>query len=161
MVGGALLAHCGIREGTRGVDSASRLNEALEAAAAEVARCHDLAADWLNAKAAPFRPATLHEADCEAILEQGRLLVLAAPIDQVFLMKVHSTRATDQADLVLAWPHTTFEEAEEVVANYWKAFPGAPGDEFLIGYVEGIINQSAREAGRAGHSLVPQPSHQM
>jgi hypothetical protein len=144
VVGGALLAHYGIREGTRDVDSAYQLGEELQSAAAEVAKRHDLAPDWLNARAAPFRPVTLDESDCEVILEHGRLLVLAAPVDQVFLMKVNSARATDQADLVLAWPHTRFETADEVVTAYWEAFPDAPDDEYLFLYVEDIIREATR-----------------
>ena len=142
VVGGALLAHYGIREGTRDVDSARQFDEELQSAVTEVAKRHDLAPDWLNARAAPFRPATLKESDCEVILERGRLLVLAAPIDQVFLMKLNSARATDQADLVVAWPHTRFKTAEEVVTTYWEAFPEAPDDEYLVGYVERIISEA-------------------
>lgn len=118
VVGGALLAHYGIREGTRDVDSVSQLDQDLKAAAAELAERHDLAPDWLNARAAPYRPQALDEADCEVIVAHRRLRVLAAPVDQVFLMKLHSARATDQADLVLAWPHTNFGSAEEVVSAY-------------------------------------------
>jgi hypothetical protein len=142
VVGGALLAHYGIREGTRDVDSAHQFGEELQSAAAEVAIRHDLAPDWLNARAAPFRPVTLDESDCEVILERGRLLVLAAPVDQVFLMKLNSARATDQADLVIIWPHTRFSTAKEVVTAYWEAFPEAPDDEYLVGYVEGIISEA-------------------
>lgn len=144
VVGGALLAHYGIRVGTRDVASAYQLDEELQTAAAEVAKRHDLAPDWLNARAAPFRPVTLDESDCEVILEHGRLLVLAAPVDQVFLMKMNSARATDQADLVLTWPHTRFGTAEEVVTAYWEAFPEAPDDEYLFGYVDGIISEAKR-----------------
>jgi hypothetical protein len=139
VVGGALLAHYGIRDGTRDVDTVRRVSEQLKAAAAAVAERHDLAPDWLNARAAPFRPATLDEADCEVMLEKGRLLVLAAPIDQVFLMKLNSARSIDQADLVLIWPRTSFKTAEEVVDAYWEAFPEALDDEHLVGYIQGII----------------------
>lgn len=142
VVGGALLAHYGIREATRDVDSACQFGEELQSAATEVALRHDLAPDWLNARAAPFRPVTLIESDCDVILERGRLLVLAAPVDQVFLMKLNSSRTTDQADLILAWPHTRFRTAEEVVAAYWEAFPEAPDDAHLVGYVEGIISEA-------------------
>lgn len=106
------------------------------------AKRHDLAPDWLNAKAVSFRPATLDDASCEVILEHGRLLVLAAPVDQVFLVKLNSNRSTDQADLVLAWPHTSFETAEDVVDAYWEAFPAAPEDEYLADYVESIISEA-------------------
>lgn len=142
VVGGALLAHYEIREGTRDVDSARQFSEELKAAAAEVAERHQLTPDWLNARAAAFCPTTLDEADCDVLLEQGRLLVLAAPIDQVFLMKLYSARSTDHADLVLAWPHTSFETAEEVVAAYWRAFPEALEDAYLTDYVDDIIGQA-------------------
>ena len=144
VVGGALLAHYGIREGTRDVDSAIQLSEDLRVAAATVAKRHDLAHDWLNAKAAAFRPATLDESECEEILSRGRLFVLAAPVDQVFLMKLNSIRATDQADLVLAWGHTSFVNAEEVVSAYGEAFPAGPEDEFLAEYVLRIIEDASK-----------------
>lgn len=142
VVGGALLAHYGIREGTRDVDSVRQFDDEVRAAAAAVAERHDLAPDWLNTRAVPFRPATLNEADCEIMLEQGRLLVLAAPIDQVFLMKLNSTRSTDQADLAPAWPHTSFKTAQGVVRAFWEAFPGSPDDEHLVGYVQDIIDEA-------------------
>jgi hypothetical protein len=130
------------RSGKDDVDSARQFGKELKAAAAEVAERHQLTPDWLNARAAAFRPKTLDEADCDVWLKQGRLLVLAAPIDQVFLMKLHSTRSTDHADLVLAWPHTSFETAEDVVATYWRAFPEAPEDEYLTDYVADMIRKA-------------------
>lgn len=144
VVGGALLAHYEIREGTRDVDSARQISEELKTATAVVAERHGLAPDWLNARAAAFRPRTLDEADCDVLLEQGRLLVLAAPIDQVFLMKLNSTRSADHADLVLAWPYTSFETAEEAVDAYWRAFPEAPEDGYLTAYVDDIIGEAAK-----------------
>ncbi|MDH3190830.1 MAG: hypothetical protein OEM39_09385 [Acidimicrobiia bacterium] len=146
VVGGALLAYHGIREGTRGVDSAGQFGEEIKAAAAAVGERHDLAPDWLNARAAAFRPKTLDEADCDVFLEQGRLLVLTAPVDQVFLMKLNSSRSADQADLVLAWPHTSFETAQEVVDAFWRAFPEAPEDEYMKVYVQGIIDEATKKS---------------
>lgn len=106
------------------------------------AKRHDLAPDWLNAKALSYGPATLDDASCEVILEHGRLLVLAALVDHVFLMKLNSNRSTDQADLVLATPHTSFETAEDVVDAYREAFPAAHEDEYLADYVESIISEA-------------------
>lgn len=146
VVGGALMAHYELRDGTHDVDSARRLEEELKAAVAVVADRRGLAHNWLNARATAFRPATLDESECEEILSHGRLVVLAAPIDQVFLMKLHSSRARDQEDLVLAWPQTSFKDVQDVVAAYHLAYPEAPRDEFLGQYVETIIKEATGDS---------------
>ena len=45
-----------------------------------------------NPRGGPAASLTLDENECEAMLEHGRLKVLAAPVDQVFLMKLDSDR---------------------------------------------------------------------
>ena len=91
VVGGALLAYYQIRNTTTDVDSARLIDQDLAAAILEVAKRHGLDEDWLNPRGFPHRPLTLDENECEVMLEHGRLKVLAAPVDQVFLMKLIAT----------------------------------------------------------------------
>ena len=145
VVGGALLAYYQIRDTTTDVDSARLIDSDLAAAVREVAERHALDKDWLNPRGFPHRPLTLDENECEVMLEQGRLKVLAAPVDQVFLMKLDSDRTRDQMDLVLAWPATSFESAEEVLDAFREAYPpGLPEDEYeyYIRMVEEIIEEA-------------------
>jgi hypothetical protein len=95
----------------------------------------------MNANAVSWRPQTLNEEDCEIMLEHGRLRVLGAPIDQVFLMKLESSRVADRPDLVRAWPHTSFKTAEEVIEAFEQAYPAALEDAHRVSYVEEIIKQ--------------------
>jgi hypothetical protein len=108
IVGGSLLAWNGMRGTTDDVDSVSRLNEELRTAVEKVALENDLAPDWLNANAAPFRPNSLDVKACDQLLDHPRLLVLGAPIREVFLMKMYRAWPNDQADMVTMWPHTGF-----------------------------------------------------
>lgn len=145
VVGGALLAYYQIRNTTTDVDSARLIDQDLAAAILEVAKRHGLDEDWMNPRGFPHRPLTLHEEDCEVMMEHGRLKVLAAPVDQVFLMKLDSDRTRDQMDLVLAWPATSFQSAEEVLDAFRAAYPpGLPEDErdYYLRMVEEVIEEA-------------------
>jgi hypothetical protein len=145
VVGGALLAYYQIRNTTTDVDSARPIDQDLAAAIREVANRHGLDEDWLNPRGFPHRPLTLDEDECEVMLEHGRLKVLAAPVDQVFLMKLDSDRTRDQMDLVLAWPATSFQSAEEVLDAYRAAYPpGLPEDEYE--YYLRMVEETIEEA---------------
>lgn len=100
VAGGSLLALRDLRAATADVDSVSRLGPELMVAVAAVGRRRGLSSRWLNDSAATFRPASFHEGDCEVLLREGRLTVLGAPLDQVFLMKLYAARAADYDDLV-------------------------------------------------------------
>lgn len=145
VVGGALLAYYQIRNTTTDVDSARPIDQDLAAAIREVANRHGLDEEWLNPRGFPHRPLTLDEDECDVMLERGRLKVLAAPVDQVFLMKLDSDRTRDQMDLVLAWPATSFESAEEVLEAFREAYPpGIPKGEheYYLRMVEEIIEEA-------------------
>jgi hypothetical protein len=145
VVGGALLAWFGLREATQDVDSVTRFADELADAVRLVAERHDLAPAWVNHHAAAFMPQTFILDDCEVLMERGRLLVLGAPVRQVFLMKMFAGRAQDHEDLVALWPLADFTPAS-AVSEYWRAYPGAPEDEFLISWVEDIARRSAGNA---------------
>lgn len=79
LAGGALLAWGDLRDTTRDVDSVERLDEDLRAAVASVAERQGLSTDWLNDRAAGFRPATFDVANCALLLDHRNLLVLGVP----------------------------------------------------------------------------------
>ena len=87
VVGGSLLALHGLVR-TLDVDTVRAINQELREAVARVARRHDLAPAWVNDSSAAFRPQTFVEEDCRDVrLDRARLLVLVAPLRQVFVMK--------------------------------------------------------------------------
>jgi hypothetical protein len=84
-------------------------------------------------------------------LELGRLKVLAAPVDQVFLMKLDSDRTRDQMDLLLTWPATSFRSAAEVLEAFAAAYPsGLPEDEYdyYLRMLEEIIEEAEGRSNR-------------
>lgn len=138
VVGGARLAWSGLRDTTRDVDTARRLDEELKAAVAAVAERHGLATTWLNDRAASFLPATFREDECSVLLDHPALLVLGAPLDQVFLMKLYAARVADTTDLEILWPLCSFESAEQAVAAFHDAYPHLDADQHLAAFVTGL-----------------------
>ena len=143
VVGGAVLALHELRSTTADVDTVRHLPEAVRAAAAVVAEAHDLGPDWLNDAAAAFRPATMDETARHVLLDHPRLRVFGAPLREVFLMKLYAARTRDYDDLVAMWPRCGFESAAEAAAEFTRAFPHAPDDPYLAGWIEGIATRSA------------------
>jgi len=137
LVGGSLLAWHGLRKSTRDVDSVLALDATLCKAVETVAARHGLAPRWLNDHARPFAPQSLREQDCDLLAELPALRVLGAPLDQVFLMKLHATRVrtSDVEDMVALWPKTGFASAAQAVELYYEAYPLAEVDAHLVAYV--------------------------
>jgi hypothetical protein len=142
LVGGALLAWHDLRDTTRDVDSVRRLDQDLRTAVGRVARHRDLSPAWINDDAAGFRPATFRDQDCEILLNEPRLLVLGAPLDQVFLMKLYRVDAQDYEDMVTLWPLCGFGSPEEVAALFLQAYPHAPEDPHLADMIRDIATRS-------------------
>jgi hypothetical protein len=143
VVGGSLLAWHGLRAATKDIDSVRRLEESLKAAVSEVAKRYDLAPNWINDRAAAFMPANFEESTCVILVEHASLRVLGASFDDVFLMKLYASRATDYDDLAAIWRHCTFETPAEAVRRFYLAYPLEEHDEHLIDHIEGI-QQAAR-----------------
>lgn len=139
VVGGSLLALRDVRTTTTDVDSLIRLDAELKAAIATVGERHGLSSFWLNDSAAAFRPQTFEEGACEVLLESGRLTVLGAPLEQVFLMKLYAARAADYDDLVSLWPLCTFGSPEEAVKQFGAAYPHLEADPYLVDFVRGLV----------------------
>jgi len=60
----------------------------------------------------------------------------------MFLMKLMAARAADHDDLVTLWPLTGFASPDEAAAQMYAAFPAAPDDPHLAGYVAEIARES-------------------
>ena len=145
IVGGALLALHELRATTVDVDSVRRLTAPMRQAVEAVAHHHGLTATWLNDFATAFRPRTLTDDMCMVLLDHPRLLVLGAPLRQVFLMKVHAARTRDYDDLVALWPHCSFDSPAQALAEYGHAFPEAPDDPFLGSWIAEVARRAGRE----------------
>ena len=143
IVGGSLLALHGLRNTTMDVDSVERFDHELETAVAEVAEERALEPDWLNARAARFRPATLVLDDCEVLLETETLVVRGAPLREVLAMKLLRGNQNDLADIVKILPVAGFTSATEAVESFYEAYPHEPEDPEL----PSLIRQLARNGG--------------
>lgn len=142
VVGGALLAWHGMRETTLDVDSLRRLDPELRVAVGVVAARHGLRIDWLNDHAAPFAPATFEESECAVLLDHDRLLLLGAPLNQVFLMKLYRLDAQDYEDLVKIWPLCIFESPDEAADQFREAYPHAPEDPHLAVLIRKVADEA-------------------
>jgi hypothetical protein len=141
MVGGSFLALHDLRDATRDIDSIRRLDPQLLTTAAVVAARHDLDPHWLNDNAAMFAPAGLQEDMCTPVIDTPNLLVLEPPARYVFVMKLHSTRMVDSADLPPLWNLTGFEGPEEAVAFMEACYPHAERDPYLVRYLREHVLQ--------------------
>jgi hypothetical protein len=144
VVGGSLLALLGFREATNDVDSIKRLGASLREAVVQVADRHGLAPRWLNDSAAGFTPQTFDEAACTVELDHPRLLVLGAPLQQVFVMKLFAARAVDVSDLTAIWSECGFESPEQAADLYFAAYPHLEWDEFLVNDIRAIGEHASK-----------------
>lgn len=133
----ALYSPCMAFEKPPATSTAWLLDPQLRAAIARVAERNDLAPRWLNDAAAAYLPATLEEADCRTLLDRPSLRALGAPLDQVFLMKVFASRATDTADIEVMWDSCTFESPEAAAQAFYEAYPHEEVDPFLADHIRG------------------------
>jgi len=148
VVGGSYLALAHLRDSTMDVDVVTRLTEVTRRAVAEVADRHGVSAQWLNDHAATFRPHGLTAEHCTTVVDGVALRVLAPSADWIFLMKMYAGRLVDRPDLVRLWPHTGFTTPADAVARYWQAYPHAPEDPYLAGFVTEILRQVRWAKGR-------------
>ncbi len=142
MVGGSWLLWFGEREATRDVDSARPLSAEVAAAIARVAERHDIDPDWLNDKAVPFLPHNFDTAACTTVYQHDALVVQIPSAETIFLMKLHRAGAPDREDMITIWSRCAFTGPDEVVANFFEAYPHAPEDPHLGEYVAAIIDDA-------------------
>ncbi len=147
MVGGGWLLWHAARAATRDVDSARRLAPDVAAAVRAVGARNDLADDWLNDRAAGFWPADASMEDCATVYERGRLVVRTPQPEVVFVMKLYRASPQDHEDLISLWPRCAFESSAAAAAAFGTAFPHAPDDEHLAGYIDEIATAAATEQG--------------
>lgn len=147
MVGGGWLLWHAERAATRDVDSARRLAPDVATAVQVVAARHDLADDWLNDRAAAFWPTGASMGDCATVYERGRLIVRTPPPEVVFVMKLYRGFPQDYEDLISLWPRCTFDSPASAARAFQAAFPHAPYDEHLAGYVHEIALAATAASG--------------
>lgn len=140
IVGGALLALRELRESTIYIDSITHLGNELNAAIASVAKRHGLPRNWLNDSARGFTPATFELSACEVIFQSQRLRVLAAPMKQIFVMKLYRSDAQDFEDMAAIWSQCSFDSPSQAVDLFYEAYPHAPDDEYLEAFVQQIAD---------------------
>jgi hypothetical protein len=142
VVGGAYLALEEIRVGTDDIDTVTRLDRKLTELIAKLATRHDLAPDWLNDHAAPFKPQGLTVKECELVFEKGPLRVFLPPPSAIFMMKLSAARADptehDRSDMIELWPRCGFATPADAVQAFLSAYPAALEDAYLEGYVAEI-----------------------
>ncbi len=138
VVGGSLLALHYLRDSTRDVDSAKRLATEVKSAVSVVAERHGLAPLWMNDHAAPYRPLTLREKECDILLAEGRLRALGAPLRIVFIMKLYASRRRDAEDLKRLWTLCQFESAEEAVEFFYESYPHEERNPYLADHIRTV-----------------------
>jgi hypothetical protein len=143
VVGESLLAWQGLRDATEDVDSVQHIPAELRAVIQTIAVERDLSLDWLNDSARWFTPVTFLVDNCDVLFSHPRLLVLGAPLRDVFIMKMYRANDADRADMVKIWPRLDFNSAQEVVDAFEAAYPHLERDPYLSDFVVGI----ARRAG--------------
>lgn len=87
-------------------------------------------------------PATFEEFECDALFDHDRLVLLGAPFNQVFLMKLYRLDAQDYQDLVKIWPLCTFESPDQVARQFHEAYPHAPEDPHLAALIQKIAGEA-------------------
>jgi hypothetical protein len=143
MVGGSWMLWHAQRASTRDVDSARRFDTDLSEAINRVGARHDLHRGWLNDRAAMFWPSDANYADCEIVYQHQALVVRTPKPEIIFVMKLYRADPQDREDLVAIWPACGFAQAHDAAHAFRRAYPHAPEDEHLIGYIAEV----ARDAG--------------
>jgi hypothetical protein len=87
------------------------------------------------------------------VLDHPRLLVLSAPLDQIFLMKLLAGRATDTDDLTGMWPLTSFRTPEDAADAFHAAYPHEEHDPNLATWIGSIVTPTT-SGDRPGHQAI-------
>jgi len=66
-----------------------------------------------------FLPQSFDQTACDLLLDRASLRVLGAPPDQVFIMKLFASRATETDDLAALWPKCSFATVDDAVGAFY------------------------------------------
>lgn len=144
MVGGSWMLWHSLRASTRDVDSARRFDAGIRHVIDRVGARHDLRRGWLNDAASSFWPSGARYGDGRIVYEHAALVVRTPSPEIIFVMKLYRADPQDREDLISLWPLCNFTDPGEAVAAYTSAYPHAPDDRYLSGYIADV----ARDAGR-------------
>ena len=99
--------------------------EAVLAAAAEVARTHDLPENWLNENATLFMP---HARDSQArtVFNTPHLVVTGASPQHLLAMKLDAARDTDRNDIRTLLVTLGIRSREDAIEIHRRIFPHTP-----------------------------------
>lgn len=138
MVGGSWMLWHGQRASTRDVDSARRFDAYVTAAVERVGARHDLNERWLNDAAAAFWPSGIRYDECDTVFEHPALVVRTPSPEVIFVMKLYRADPQDREDLITLWPLCTFADPATAAESFRGAYPHAPDDEHLVGFIDDI-----------------------
>ena len=127
IVGGAAMI-LGFRRDRTTHDVDARIEndkEAVLAAAADVARAHDLPENWLNENATLFMP---HAPDSQArtVFNTPNLIVTGASPQHLLAMKLDAARDTDQSDIRTLLVTLGIQSREDAIEIHRRIFPHTP-----------------------------------
>ena len=96
--------------------------EAVLAAAAEIAKTHDLVPNWLNDDAAVFIPDTA-DTRAQTVFDTPHLVVTGASPQHVLAMKLEAARNTDREDIEALLEILRIERREQAVEIHRAVYP--------------------------------------
>jgi hypothetical protein len=138
------MALLGLRESTMDVDTITRLDDVVRQAVADVGRELGLDPTWLNDRAFAFQP-HIEAVPGTVMFEHPSLIIEGPSAEVVFLMKLGRGEQRDRGDLIALWPRTHFATPETAALAYAEAYPHAPDDEHLVGYITEIASAAAEQ----------------
>jgi hypothetical protein len=68
--------------------------------------------------------------------------VQTPPPESIFVTKLYRSEVQDREDMVLLWKWCGLAGADDVVERFEAAYPHAPDDPYLAGYVQAIIDDA-------------------
>lgn len=139
LVDGALLAWHALRKSTPDVDSGHRIDEVVADSVERVGRRRGLSPRWLNDSAAANLPAGVDTKRCDILVDRASLRVLGLPLDQLLLMKLNASRASDTDGIEALWPHCSYPTAEAAAEAFYDAYPLEARDPYLADHLRTII----------------------
>ena len=91
-----------------------------------------------------FWPSDAGHDDCELVYEHRSLVVRTPAPEVIFVMKLYRADPQDREDLVALWPPCSFATPDDAARAFRRAYPHAPEDEHLAGFIAEVARDAAR-----------------